>query len=392
MDLTQQQLEPRIDQTDSQASSVRVSTTAGGGPAGPNGHSSLEREVRILSAVSDGVTVVSAQGSILYANPALESMFGYAHGELVGHDIAVLSADDSPTARATTIEILRALRETGTWHGDSCSRRKDGDQLWTNTAISRYTLPAHGPLWIAVVRDISQRKALEDELKRSHEQLELAMRGSNLGMWSVDMMTGDMICDARVFEIFGLVPQLGGMTRSRWVDAVHPEDVDFSAALFCQHLKGETPIFQIEHRIRHSDGHWVWVLASGKVMQRRSDGWATQVIGTCQDVSVQKRLSQETQNLLLRLESLLRATGMQATQASRTSGDTDKVNDLTRREKSVLVMIAEGMTSAQIAERMHLSPGTIATHRRNLMSKLDLHSSAEVTRFAVERGLLLDSQ
>lgn len=347
-------------------------------------------QLQVLAAISDGVIVFSGQGQILFSNPSFDTMFGYEAGELIGRDIAMLNGDDTADAETSAQEVRRALREEGTWQGDSISRRKDGTRFWTNSTISSHTLPEQEPMWIAVVRDTTQRRALEDELKHSKEQLELAMRGSSSGMWSVDMLGGDMVCDARVFEIFGLDPQRGAMTRERWVGAIHPDDLEYAVAVFRQHLKGETPIFQIEHRIRHTDGHWVWVLASGKVMERTENGWATRIIGTCQDVSAQKRLTQETENLMIRLESFLKSAGMSQPAGQRPPPRSRAADQLTRREKAVLVLIAEGLTSTQIAQRMHLSPGTIGSHRRNLMAKLDLHSSAEVTRFALEHGLLSD--
>ncbi|MBL8440126.1 MAG: response regulator transcription factor, partial [Betaproteobacteria bacterium] len=86
----------------------------------------------------------------------------------------------------------------------------------------------------------------------------------------------------------------------------------------------------------------------------------------------------------------LKSAGMSQPAGQRPPPRSRAADQLTRREKAVLVLIAEGLTSTQIAQRMHLSPGTIGSHRRNLMAKLDLHSSAEVTRFALEHGLLSD--
>jgi len=57
------------------------------------------------------------------------------------------------------------------------------------------------------------------------------------------------------------------------------------------------------------------------------------------------------------------------------------------REREVLQLLAEGQTSGQIAERLSVSTSTIETHRRNLMRKLDLHSVAELTKYAVREGL-----
>lgn len=60
---------------------------------------------------------------------------------------------------------------------------------------------------------------------------------------------------------------------------------------------------------------------------------------------------------------------------------------LTAREREVLQLIAEGVTTRDIAERLHVSPKTVETHRRNLMEKLDLHSIAELTKFAIREGI-----
>lgn len=57
------------------------------------------------------------------------------------------------------------------------------------------------------------------------------------------------------------------------------------------------------------------------------------------------------------------------------------------RERQVLQLVAEGMTSAQIAECIHLAPSTIEVHRRNIMRKLNLHSVAELTKYAIRNGL-----
>ncbi len=61
---------------------------------------------------------------------------------------------------------------------------------------------------------------------------------------------------------------------------------------------------------------------------------------------------------------------------------------LTSREREVLQLIAEGHTNSEIAEALHLSEKTIETHRTNLMKKLDLHNVADLTKYAVERGII----
>ncbi len=58
------------------------------------------------------------------------------------------------------------------------------------------------------------------------------------------------------------------------------------------------------------------------------------------------------------------------------------------RERQVLQLVAEGCTSAEVAERLHIAQATVEVHRRNIMRKLDLHSVADLTRYAIRNGLV----
>jgi len=69
-------------------------------------------------------------------------------------------------------------------------------------------------------------------------------------------------------------------------------------------------------------------------------------------------------------------------------GDHDAFDGLSEREREVLVLIAEGLTSAQIADRLFLSPHTVQTHREHIMTKLDLHSTVALTKYAIRKGLI----
>ncbi len=73
-----------------------------------------------------------------------------------------------------------------------------------------------------------------------------------------------------------------------------------------------------------------------------------------------------------------RATGMPA----------DPYDTLTEREREVLVLLAQGRTYQEVAETLFISVKTVDFHRANLMRKLGLSNRAELTRFAVQRGLI----
>lgn len=68
----------------------------------------------------------------------------------------------------------------------------------------------------------------------------------------------------------------------------------------------------------------------------------------------------------------------------------DDYSSLTEREREILKLVAEGYTNNQIAERLVISPKTVDTHRTHIMDKLNLHSRAELVKYAMRRGLLED--
>jgi DNA-binding NarL/FixJ family response regulator len=73
---------------------------------------------------------------------------------------------------------------------------------------------------------------------------------------------------------------------------------------------------------------------------------------------------------------------------SRTPDQSDPLNALTPREREVLALAAEGMSTTEMAEKLFISPRTAETHRTNLMQKLGLQSQTDLVRFAIRRGLI----
>ena len=73
---------------------------------------------------------------------------------------------------------------------------------------------------------------------------------------------------------------------------------------------------------------------------------------------------------------------------NRQSNGQSSLNGLTDREQQVLQVLAEGKSNEEIAEALVISPKTVARHRENLMRKLNLHSRAELVRYAIRKGII----
>ncbi|MBE3073710.1 MAG: PAS domain-containing sensor histidine kinase [Actinobacteria bacterium] len=178
-----------------------------------------DAQVRFLGSVADnvaeGVHVTrAADGKILYANPAMESMFGYGPGELVGQDVAVLNAPTERRPEETAAEIIGCIEATGTWRGEILNVRKDGTQFWCNASVSTLETPDHGTTWTSVHTDITERKAVEKALRESEERFRAI--ASN----SPDHV---LMQDSDLRYVFVLNPQLG-LTQE---DMIGRTDYDF---------------------------------------------------------------------------------------------------------------------------------------------------------------------
>ncbi|MBF0336634.1 MAG: PAS domain-containing sensor histidine kinase [Nitrospirae bacterium] len=128
----------------------------------------LEDEVRlsqeILNNVAEGVSLVRASdGVIVYTNPQLDRMFGYAQDDLAGRHVSVLNAptDIDPMEKAR--EIMQSLNKNGVWCDEILNIKKDGTHFWCYATVSTFQHGGHGTVWVAVHIDITERRELEQK-------------------------------------------------------------------------------------------------------------------------------------------------------------------------------------------------------------------------------------
>jgi PAS domain S-box-containing protein len=132
------------------------------------------------------------------------------------------------------------------------------------------------------------RKAGE-ALRESETRLHLAVRGADLGIWDWDIPSGRVTFNDRWAEMLGY--PLGEIEPnvSSWERLIHPDDASRVRPVLEAHLRGETPFYTAEHRLRHKDGHWVWVLDSGLVVDRTPDGSPLRAAGTHLDITERRQ-------------------------------------------------------------------------------------------------------
>ena len=127
----------------------------------------------------------------------------------------------------------------------------------------------------------------------SQERMELALHGSDLGMWDWQVPSGAVIFNERWCSMLGYRTDEIVPNADSWRNLLHPDDRAAIDATLQSHLKGQTPAYECEYRMRHKDGHWVWILSRGRVVERDAKGEALRVVGTHMDTTERKQAEAE---------------------------------------------------------------------------------------------------
>ncbi len=154
----------------------------------------------------------------------------------------------------------------------------------------------------AVVRDMTELQKSQEQIAKQKEQLELMVEGTAVGTWDWNIQTGTVQFNERWAEIIGhSLEELKPLNIDTWFNACHPDDVASSQAELNAHWEGEKPFYCCEARMRHKQGHWVWVLDTGRVVEWDSHGKPMRMVGTHLDITERKNSEEMIHTVTLQL-------------------------------------------------------------------------------------------
>ena len=266
----------------------------------------LDRLAQVVRHTSNSVTISDAQRRIVWINEGFTRISGYGSAEALdripGELLACDNADPSVLARL----------EAAARSGESCrveviNRAKDGREYWIDTEVQPLR-DAQGLVtgFMEIGSDVTDKKNAARELARERQRLDNILRGTNVGTWERNPKTGVTEVNERWAEMLGYArAELEPFTERTWADHVHPDDAQRSQAEMRRHLSGASDHYECELRLRHKLGHWIWVLSSGSVLQRDSNGNAELMAGTQMDISERKSAEDDLRRNHAMLQAIL---------------------------------------------------------------------------------------
>jgi PAS domain S-box-containing protein len=156
---------------------------------------------------------------------------------------------------------------------------------------------------LGVHNDVTTLKVAQQELEVQNIRLMNILQGTNLGTWEWNVQTGETKFNERWAEIIGYtLDELAPISIETWTANTHPDDLAASNEKLEAHFKGETDFYISEARMKHKDGHWIWIQDRGRVITRTEDGKPLIMAGSHIDITRQRRIDRELQDKTRLLE------------------------------------------------------------------------------------------
>ncbi|WP_041523904.1 PAS domain-containing protein [Gilvimarinus agarilyticus] len=152
-----------------------------------------------------------------------------------------------------------------------------------------------GLVW-TIAEDTSVTQEQDRRLHEQRQRLELVIASTGVGIWDWDIPSGETHFNDRWAEIIGYrLDELEPTDINTWLEHAHPEDLPKSEAGLNAHWEGLADKYVCECRMRHKDGHWVWVVDTGEVVEWNPDGSPKRMVGTHLDITEHKNALREVQ-------------------------------------------------------------------------------------------------
>ena len=249
---------------------------------------------RFFSVNLDLLCIADTAGNFIKVNAEWENVLGYTVQELEERTfLEFVHPDDIDSTLAAMADLDNQKCVLQFVNRYRC---KDGSYRYIE-----WRSQPHGSLIYAAARDVSDRVQMEEELMSSREQFELAIRGSNDGIWDWDLRTNSLYLSPKWKEQLGYADHEIPNDFSSFESRLHPEDKPKVMETVHGYLQGQSAHYALEFRIRHKNGEYLWILARGEAV-RDEQGIPIRMAGSHTDITERKRAEDEIRQANEQLE------------------------------------------------------------------------------------------
>ena len=200
-----------------------------------------EKFKRLFETSPDGLMTIDANGIIQMANSQTAKLFGHSQSEIIGQGVEQLII--SATNRSIEKHRKKFIptpdeRTVGKMVTDILAKQKNGTEIPIEISLSPFQDGDHINT-IASVRDISQRKKAEAQLKELTNQLSLAVQTAKIGIWTLDTSSGTTEWNDELLNLYGITKTELSENPKQWVKYIHPDDFTIVKQTFRKLLKGK---------------------------------------------------------------------------------------------------------------------------------------------------------
>ncbi len=224
----------------------------------------------------------SADGRVLFADSAALRLLGRSDG-----DAGVFGFLDFERGLDSTRWALR-FGELGVKPRliETTFVRADGKLVDVSVALRRIERDGR-LLCVALFKEVGAERSLRSAYSDLHARFDLLSMATRDGLWSWDMLSGEVDYSPRWAALMGFEGKRFTGTIDTWLERVHPGDRSAVDAALGAHLDGYSEVFEVEHRLEHRAGAWRWVIARG-LAERDTAGRLVRMAGSLSDVTHRK--------------------------------------------------------------------------------------------------------